>query len=374
MREFEVPISGTAFIIITLTLRLATTKTPVLLGIKTIDWLGSLTITGSTVMFLLGLQFGGTTFPWDSPTVICLVVFGVVAAIVFGVVERYFARYPIVPLHLYTNVSNLAILLVVFFHGLAFTQGTYFLPLYFQAVLGAEPLRSGVWLLPYVLSLSVSAMAAGIYLKTTGRYLDCIRLGFVLTVLGCGLFYDLPDSRSWAKIILYQIVSGIGVGANFQPPLVALQSSVSAQHNAAATASFALMRNVATAISVVIGSVAFSNKMSAQQNMLRSELGDTVASLLLGNNAQANLFMVHTLDAPQQRVIRDAFYKSVRVIWVETVCFAATGLLACLFIGDKKLDTAHVEVKTGLEGEEARRKIALEERTKNILRGEKLAG
>lgn len=315
-------------------------------------------------MFLLGLQLGGTTYPWDSSAVVCLIVFGVVTFIVFAVIEWSFARYPIVPLPLYTNVSNVATLLVVFFHGITFTQVTYFLPVYFQSVLGAKPLLSGVWLLPFALSLSLSSMAAGIYIKKTGRYLDCIRLGFVLSVLGVGLLYDLPDSSAWAKIILYQIIAGLGVGLNFQPPLIALQSNVSPQHNAAATASFALTRNVASAVSIVIGSVALSNKMEAQQDMLRHALGDAVAKLLSGSNAQANLVLIQKLNAPQAKVVRHAFYQSVRVIWIETVCFAAAGLLACLFIGNKTLDKIHVEVRTGLEGEEVRRQMAENEKRK----------
>ena len=45
-------------------------------GLKAVDWLGSLTIVGGTLMLLLGLEFGGVARPWDSATVICLIVFG----------------------------------------------------------------------------------------------------------------------------------------------------------------------------------------------------------------------------------------------------------------------------------------------------------
>ena len=41
-------------------------KTPLLEGIAAIDWLGVLTIVGATVMFLLGLQLGDVTHPWNS--------------------------------------------------------------------------------------------------------------------------------------------------------------------------------------------------------------------------------------------------------------------------------------------------------------------
>lgn len=309
-------------------------------------------------MLLLGLQLGGVFYPWDSATVICLLVFSIVTLGVFVVVEWRVARYPILPLHLFTNTANVAALLVVFFHGIVFTQGSYFIPLYFQAVLGAPALLSGVWLLPYAISLSLMSMVTGIYIKMTGRYLDPIRLGFVLTVLGSGLWFIFPRTESWAQIVIFQILAGMGVGAIFQPPLIALQSNVPAQNNASATASFGLMRNVASAVAVVTGSVAFSNRMSAQQDMLRDVLGDAVASLLSGDRAQGNLFVVDTLDESKQRIVREAFFWALRGIWIESVCFAAAGLLACLLIPNKKLEKEHVEVKTGLEGEEARRKIA----------------
>lgn len=345
-----------------------------LAGLKAIDWLGSLTITGGTVMLLLGLQFGGTTFPWSSPTVICLIVFGIITIILFVAIESSpFATYPLVPTHLYTSITNLATLFVVFFHGLAFTQGTYFLPMYFQSVLGASPLLSGIWLLPFGVALSLTAVAAGFFLNRTARYNPCIRAGLFVAVLGAGLFYDLPSSRVWAKIIAFQILAGIGLGANFQPPLVALQSHVSPQDNAAATASFTLARNVAAAISVVVGSVAFGNKMAAQQGMLRAALGDELAGLMAGGDAQANLFLVDGLSIAQQEVVRAALYKAVRMIWIETVSFSAAALVACLFISGKKLQDTHVEVRAGLEGEAERRRIALGARSKKGRDGENVA-
>lgn len=149
-------------------------------------------------MFLLGLEFGGTVYPWDSATVICLIVFGVVTIIIFVAVERYFSQYPIVPVHLYSNLSNFAIIVVDLFHGIVLTTNTYFLPLYCQSVLRAEPLLSGVLLLPFAFFMSVGTVGTGIYLKKTGRYINCIRLGFVFLVL-CGALLRLTRFEILAK-------------------------------------------------------------------------------------------------------------------------------------------------------------------------------
>ncbi|KAG6995602.1 hypothetical protein G7Y79_00044g080730 [Physcia stellaris] len=358
----NLPISGTSFIIIAFMLRLETPKTPILAGLKAVDWAGSLALIGGLLMFLLGLTFGGTVHPWSSPTVICLIVFGILTLLVFLAIERYFARYPLVPVHLYTSISNSAILVVNLFHGIVLTQATYFLPLYCQSVLGAEPLLSGVLLLPFAVAMSVATVGSGNYLKITGRYLDCIRFGFLLLVLGLGLFCDLPASKTWSKIIIYQIPVGFGVGLNFQPPLIALQNNLHAQDNAAATASFGLVRNVASAIGVVVGSAVFANKMNIQRKELIDVLGVSTANLFSGNNAQANVLYINNLGDGQRNTVHRASWTSIRDIWINAACFAAAGLLVCLLITYKKLNETHVEVKTGLAGEEERRRIVMEQR------------
>ena len=332
-----VPVSGLVFLVVALALKVPTPKTPLAAGLKAIDWMGSLTITGGTLMILLGMQLGGSFHPWGSATVISLLSFGAVTLILFGLVEKALARYPILPLHLFSNRSNVGVLLVDFIHGIIFTQCAYFLPLYFQSALGASPLLGGVWLLPCATGLSLSVMAAGIYIKKTGRYLDPIRIGFVLASLGTGLFYILPETKQWPQIMTFQIIAGAGIGANMQPPLIALQGNVPTQYNAAATSSFGLVRNVASATAVVVGSATFSNKMASQRDQLSQVLGESTAGLLSGQESQGHLFIIRTLEGAQLQAACHALYEATRSIWVETACFAVSGLLCSLLISRKSL-------------------------------------
>ncbi len=121
----SLPLDGIAFFILLFFLDLKTPRTPFIEGIKAIDWIGSLTIVGGTLMFLFGLQYGGAVFPWDSATVICLLVFGVVTWGIFGFWEWKFAKYPIMPMGLFASRTRLATLGVVFFHGFVFISGSY---------------------------------------------------------------------------------------------------------------------------------------------------------------------------------------------------------------------------------------------------------
>lgn len=99
-------------------LDLQTPHTPLLIGLKAIDWLGGITIIGATITFLIGLEFGGVTFPWNSTQVICLIVFGLTMVVLFWFFEAKFARYPVMPLRLFKHRSNIAALCVCFSHAL----------------------------------------------------------------------------------------------------------------------------------------------------------------------------------------------------------------------------------------------------------------
>jgi MFS family permease len=159
----NLPTIGATAVVLFLFLDIHTPTTPLVEGLKAIDWVGTVLVIGGTTVFLLGLQFGGISFPWNTATVICLLVFGLVIIGVFVLVEAKVAAWPVIPMRLFEHRSNLAAFVLVFCHGFTSISGNYFLPLYFQVVLGKSPLLSGVYLVPYMLSVAVGAAACGMY-------------------------------------------------------------------------------------------------------------------------------------------------------------------------------------------------------------------
>jgi hypothetical protein len=174
--------------------------------------------------------------------------------------------------------------------------------------------------------------------------------------LGFGLFIDLDVSANWAKIIIFQIIAGIGVGPNFQAPLIALQNFVAPRDIAAATSTFGFVRNLSTSISVVIGGVVFQNEMQKKLVTLTSSLGPETAALLSGGSAGASVGIVRTLPPAQRDVARMAFQQSLKTMWIMYVCFAGAGLVCSTFIRHKALNKEHQITKTGLVEEEAKRR------------------
>jgi hypothetical protein len=255
-----VPISFISLAILTFFLKIHTPKTPLLRGLLAIDWLGTVTFTGATIMLLFGLEFGGIQYPWSSPTVICLILFGGLTYPVFALVEC-FAKYPLMPPSMFRDTSVVFCYVADFCHGLCFGAAAYFLPLYFQAVLGATPVQSGVWMLAVTLPLAVCTIGTGIVIKKTGRYVEIIRVSMAFTVLSFGLFITFPAEISWSRLIIFQILCALGVAPNLQALLIALQALVKQSDVAVSTATFAFVRQISVGIGIVIGQVIFQGRM-----------------------------------------------------------------------------------------------------------------
>ncbi|KAL5001598.1 major facilitator superfamily domain-containing protein [Aspergillus recurvatus] len=350
----NLPVCGTAFVLLILFLDVHNPRTPFLDGIKAVDWFGSLSILAISVMILLGLDFGGDTFPWDSPKVICLIVFGSLMSVAFIYSEKHLAKYPLMPLHIFKSRSNNACFLVDFTHGFAFLGAEYYLPLYFQSAKEASPFHSGLLILPFILTESFTSLAVGILIHRTGRYQEVIWLGMALVLLGTGLFIDYNTSTSLGKIIGYQIISGFGCGLLFFPPLLALQSNIPTKDTATATATFGFVRNVAMALSVVLGGVVFQNSMRLKKGLLADAgLPSALQEDFTGAEAAANVLAVKDIaDSLQRQAVKRAFAWSIRNIWILYTALAAVGLVASLFITQKHLSKEHVETKTGLREKE----------------------
>lgn len=345
----NLPISGVGFAVLLFVLKLHNPRTTVREGLAAIDWLGSLLIIGATLQLLFGLEFGGVGYPWKSVTVIALIVFSVVTFVIAILVEHYVAEYPVIPLRLFKSRQNVAAFAICFVHGTVFISGSYYLPLYFQAVVGASPLLSGAYLLAFALPVSLVSAFAGIWMKKTGQYLPAIIFGMAFLTLGFGLFIDLGSSVNWAKLVVYQIIAGIGVGPNFQLPLIALHTGLHPKDIAAGTSTFQFIRQLATSISIVIGGVVFQNGMQKQYPSLLAELGPELAGQLSGGSAGANVALVASLQGEQGRVARTAFWNSLRLMFIVFTAISAVGLLISPLVGQRKLSKEHTEFKTGLQ-------------------------
>jgi MFS family permease len=347
----NVPICAVTFLLSLFFLDVNNPRTKLSAGLRVVDWSGTVAILAITCLVLVGLDFGGSIFPWSSPKVVCLLVVGTLLIGFFLFNEKRLARYPLMPLGVFKTVSNNAVFIIVFAHGMVLIGIEYYMPLFLQSVLQASPLRSGILLLPLIVVQAVVEILAGWLIHRTGRYIEFMWAGSVLMTLGTGLYIIFGAGTSVAVVIGLQVVGAFGPALLFQAPMVAVQNSVSQDETASATASLLFMRSIAMSLSVVVGGVLFQNSMDLRQpNLIAAGLGESIVEALSGSQAAANVDITQSIENPLHRqVVLEAFAWSMRNVFILYTSLAATTVIASVFIKHTNLKTEHTETKTGIE-------------------------
>jgi len=113
-----------------------------------------------------------------------MMVLGGVSVILFVLVEKRFAKIPLIPLRLFSQTSTAVLLFQSGIYNYVWQVDLYFLPVYFQTVRGYSPLQSATLCLPFLLVQSVSGVISGPLMSKLARSVSrTIEHTFYLTLL-----------------------------------------------------------------------------------------------------------------------------------------------------------------------------------------------
>ena len=74
--------------------------------LKELDYVGIVLFVGGFLVFLLGLSWGGSVYPWRSAYVVATMVIGGIILVVFVLWEMYAKlKEPLLPIHLFKNFA-----------------------------------------------------------------------------------------------------------------------------------------------------------------------------------------------------------------------------------------------------------------------------
>ncbi|KAI0014098.1 major facilitator superfamily domain-containing protein [Xylariaceae sp. FL0662B] len=308
----NLPIEGISLAVLIFVLKVDSPSVGVVQGLKSLDWAGLVIIVGGTICFLYGLESGaGGTQAWGSAMVLCLIIFGVVLLALFVAYEAKIATDPIIPMQIFSPRTNIATFTMTCLQSFVFISFDYFLPLYFQVVLKFRPIISGALLLALAIPLTITSVGSGIFVSRTGNFIVPIRLAAIVMTLGTGLLIDLDPIQNWPKIIIFQILAGLGAGPLFQAPIIALQSHLKPSQVPAAMSAFTFMRNLFSAVSIVVGSVFLQHKLGG-------------GSLTQVGRAAS--------DSEASGVDNGTYMSALRILWAFYTAVCGVMLFASMFI------------------------------------------
>jgi hypothetical protein len=316
--------------------------------LKRIDYIGTLILVGSVTSVLIGLSYGGTVYPWSDARIIVSLIVGILGLVAFHTYEAAgWVKYPTLPEQVFKKRTPAAALLIAFLSFILLFWAIYFLPVYFQAVLGASTTQSGVWLLPTVLVEVPLAVVGGVVVTKTGRYRPLHLFAFGVMVLGFGLFARFDRSTSTAEWVIVQILPAVGVGFMMSTNLPAVQADLPEDQVAAATAAFSFMRAYGSIWGVAIPAAVFNARFAIESYRITD---DAVRSLLSDGKAYSYVTakVMEGFDTETRNEVIDVFTRTLKYTWLASLAPVILGL-GLVFVEKEVVLRTELDTAYGLE-------------------------
>ncbi|KAL4882172.1 major facilitator superfamily domain-containing protein [Aspergillus karnatakaensis] len=259
----NLPIGGISmaivFFILKLPENLDAKGTPILQRLKQLDFIGASLLIPAIICLLLALQWGGNKYAWSNSRIIGLFIgFGLLTILTIFTQIKLGDRATLPPRIMKQRAVIASTTYALLFGGSFFVL-VYYLPIFFQSVRGSSAMTSGIQLLPLMLACVVASVAMGILVTVFGYYTPFLIGSTALAAIGAGLLTLYSIDISDGKWIGYQIVLGAGVGAGFQVPMTAVQTSLAPGDIPQGTAAVMFFQTLGGALFIAVAQSLFQN-------------------------------------------------------------------------------------------------------------------
>lgn len=249
----NVPIGAAALTLVMITLNVKNVRVD-----HRVDWAGAAAIVVGLVPLLLVAE-QGNSWGWGSPAALGCYVVGLAGIGLFLIVEARAGDQALIPLRLFRDRTFAIVTVGGVIVGMAMFGGMMTLPLYMQIVHGADPMESGLMMLPLVAGMMGASIVSGQLISRTGRVREFPIFGTAVAAVGLFLLWTIDADTSLTLVMVYMLVLGIGLGNCMQPLTLIVQNAVSPREIGVATASATFFRQLGgTAGVAVFLSILFS--------------------------------------------------------------------------------------------------------------------
>ncbi|WP_028549118.1 MDR family MFS transporter [Paenibacillus sp. UNC451MF] len=301
---------------------------------QSIDWLGAITFTGAVVSLLLALVMGGNSYAWNSGPILGLFLIGTLFLITFIWAEAR-AQEPLIPLQLFKIRTISCSHIAGFFISAALFGAIAYIPLFVQGVIGVSASVTGYTLVPLMLATVVTTMGSRRWMMIVS-YRVILVSSLILTLIGFLLFSQMNMETSTIQIVIYMLITGLGLGAIFPTLGTAAQHAVGWNQRGVATSSNQFFRSIGGTFGVsVMGGIlarGITNRMGQENSVMSEQLQSfSDPEILLNQDIRATMPDAVLLE------LQRAFSGALHDIFLLAALFVVVSLLASLAIGNARL-------------------------------------
>lgn len=290
-----------------------------------LDYLGTVTLTGSIVALLFALLQGGTTWAWNSVPSIALFAAAIALLAIFLYAEKRAAE-PILPLTLFNNriisISSIGgVILGVIMFGI-----TSYVPLFVQGVRGGTATSAGITLGPMLLAWPIAATISGQAVIRYGYRLTAL-VGALLATVGVIMVILFNVQTTYIYIVISMIFIGAGLGFSSSAYTLSVQNAVPWNLRGVATATTQFFRTIGGTIGVALMGTVLNAQMAALFAPIFAHFPD-IAARLPRNIAPANVLLTPELRAS----LPGNFLQQLEVALAQSLfwVYALMGVLALI--------------------------------------------
>ncbi len=324
----NVPVSLVVFVVAAVAIpQLASATKPL------IDYAGIVFVGLGAAGLTLATSWGGTLYPWGSPTIIGLFAGSAVAIGVFVWVESR-APAPILPPRLFASPVFTVCCVLSFVVGFAMLGAMTFLPTYMQYVDGVSATTSGLRTLPMVVGMLITSTGSGVLVGRTGRYKLFPVAGTALMALAFLLMSRMDPSTSALVQSAFLLVLGAGIGLSMQVLVLIVQNTSNFEDLGVATSGVTFFRTIGSSFGAAIFGSLFSN-------FLKDRIGPALAAGHVAPSAVASPEALHRQPHSVAAPIVAAYADSLTQVFLCAAPVALLGFVLALFLREVPLRDIH---------------------------------
>jgi len=217
---------------------------------QALDLSGAVTATAGLMATVYGIAVS-RSHGWTSPRVVCALSAGGVLLLLFLVVERWFARSPLVALGVFRNRAVASANLVAFFGVAALFSTFYFFTMFLQQVLGYSPLGTGLAYLPLSAGIALAGWRVSAVIPAVGpRPVMLCGLGMACAAL-VWLSRAGVDATYAADLLGPSLLLGLGMGVVLNATTAAATSGLPPESAGLASGLLNTTRQLGSAVGLV---------------------------------------------------------------------------------------------------------------------------
>src|SRR5437870_3253960 len=245
-----------------------------------LDYKGTLTLTGGIVALLFALLQGGTSWAWNSLQSIALFALAAMLLVLF-IYQENRAPEPILPLTLFKNriiaISSIggAILCFIMF---GFTS---YVPLFVQGVQGGTATSAGVTLGPLLIAWPISSTLSGKIILRFGYRFTAV-MGALFASIGMGMVTLFRVDTGLPFIVAAMFIIGTGLGFMSTSFVIAVQNAVPWKLRGVARASTQFVRPIGGIVGVAVMGTILNAQLALHFGPIFAHYSDVLARLPKG--------------------------------------------------------------------------------------------